>query len=202
MSIITVSREFGSGGRELAKRLADAMGFQYYDKEIVTEIANRTHLHPEYVSEMLEKNTTFPITYATSFVYMVVQDNVTQILSEQSNIIREIAKNGNCVIVGRAADILLADYKPFNIFVHASTQAKLDRCMAHQHDESETEKSVLRKMKTIDKNRKKYRALISDNAWGDANNYHLCIDTTGLEIKQIVPVVAEYAKNWFGQQKK
>lgn len=131
MKIITVSREFGSGGRELGKRLADLLKWDYYDKEIITAIADKKNLDEKYVFRMLEDHgwKSVPLSFKSTFssVTLTMQ---TQLLVEQKQVIEAIAKAGkDCVIVGRNADILLREYHPFNLFICADMETKVQRCM-------------------------------------------------------------------------
>lgn len=123
MSIITVSREFGSGGREVGKRLADALGYAYYDREIVSAIAQKTSMDEGYVASALEGGMfrSVPIHFGRTFSCApALMSNTAQLYVEQHKIIRELAQKGSCIIVGRAADAILAEYEPFNLFVYAT----------------------------------------------------------------------------------
>lgn len=202
MKIITVSREFGSGGRELGKRLADELGFAYYDREILTAIAESSQLHEEYVETVLEQGTFahFPITYGHTFSYpSVLQQNATKILVAQENIIKELgAKGEDCIIVGRSADVILAQYQPLNLFVYADKESKMRRCRERTPEgEQLTDRELERKIKQVDKSRAQYRQLLSASKWGHKESYHLCINTTGMSIKKMTPWIAEYARHWF-----
>ena len=131
--IITVSRQFGSGGREVGKRLADELNLLYYDRELVTDIAEHTDLNESYVSSVLEnggfKNYAFTFGRSMPFVSPTPAP-VTDVLVAQQRIIKAIGEKGNCVIVGRSADVILKDYKPFRIFVYADDDSKIARCRA------------------------------------------------------------------------
>ena len=108
MGIITISREFGSGGREIGKRLADEMGYAYYDKEIVTAIAEKHELDEHYVAYALEGSMfrNYPVHFGRTFSYTpTLVSNDTKLFVEQNKLLRELAAKGNCVIVGRAADV-------------------------------------------------------------------------------------------------
>ena len=120
----------------------------------------------------------------------------------QKKVIEEIAALGeNCVIVGRNADIILRKYCPFNIFVCADITAKLKRCMERvPQGETLTEKELIRQMKRIDKNRSQTREVIGGSAWGQREAYNLTVNTTGWEIKELVPAVADFAARWFGRK--
>lgn len=111
-----------------------------------------------------------------------------------------MASQGDCVIVGRCADVLCRDLNPFNIFVYADRVSKLQRC-ENRADEKEhlSEKEIFRKMKQIDKERAAYRELFTEEKWGRKESYHLCINTSGREIKTLVPAVAAYVNIWFGK---
>lgn len=206
MKIITVSREFGSGGRELGKRLADIMGFDYYDSEIIAAVAQKSGFDPHYVENTLSSHgwknqaITFRGTLGSS---AYIQSSQINLLLEQKKVIEEIAALGqDCIIVGRNADIILREYQPFNVFVCAETEAKVRRCMERAAEgENLTEKELLRKMKQIDKVRSQTRELMSGSAWGQRAAYHLIVNTTEWKIKDLAPAVADYAKRWFGREK-
>lgn len=198
--IITISREFGSGGREIGKRLADELGISYYDREIITEISKETGLSEEYISNSSEKgNYSYPFQFAKSFsMYSSLQSNQTDILVAQQKVLKEIAKKGDSIIVGRGANIILKEYKPMNIFVYADMETKIKRCREKgRENEKFTNKELENKIIQIDKGRKNYHKIISDLEWGDKKNYNLCINTSELDIKVIIPSLTEYIKDWF-----
>lgn len=203
MRIITISREFGSGGRELGKRLAENLGIPCYDHEIIDMIAERYGFNKNYISHISERDIQvfYPVTIAHRFMipHPKVQESA-QIISAQHQMIRELASQGDCIIVGRCADVILQDYNPMNIFVYANQQSKLKRCQNRaSENEHFTEKEVLKKMKQIDRERVAYRELFTENEWGKKESYHLCINTTDKDIKNLVPAIAEYVKYWFSQ---
>ncbi len=199
MRIITVSREFGSGGREVGKRLADVLGIAYYDKEIITEIAKEMELDERYVEHTLDSSpyNTFPLTFSrTLMMGSMVYNSAPLIIAKQHKIIKELAKKGDCVIVGRGADAVLKSEDPFKIFVYADMDAKIKRCR-ERGDEGLTDKDFERKIKQIDKARASSYGLVATHKWGDKAAYSLCVNTTGLEIKEIIPFIAQYADKWF-----
>lgn len=199
MKIITVEREFGSGGRELGKRLADALEIPCYDQEIIEEVAHLHGLDPAHVERISEKDvrTIYPMTIGRRFSIPHVQakDNV-KILASQQAVIKSLAKRGNCVIVGHCADVVLREFSPMNLFVYADQQSKLARCL-QRAKEGENQQTILRQMKQIDRERTAYRELLTDTPWGRAGTYHLCINTSGREIKALIPSLSEYVKCWF-----
>lgn len=197
--IITVGREFGSGGRELARRLAQELNFDYYDKEIITEISKHTSLSEEYVKQVVEHRPhyLYPITTGQSISYVgeYAFQQVQTIYGAQSEIIKSMAEKSDCVIVGRCADYILRDYKPCRIFVYANIESRVKRCMERSgEDEKLTEKEMKRHILALDKERAKYYEFYTDRRWGDKLNYDLCINTSFLEIKKLVPEVAKLFK--------
>lgn len=204
MGIITISREFGSGGRELGKRLADELGYAYYDKEIVSAIAEKHQLDEHYVSYALEGGSfrNFPVHFGRTFSYSpTLMANETKLFAEQNKLIRELAAEGNCIIVGRAADVILREYRPFNLFVYADMQSKLERCQERAgENEHFSGREMEKRIRKIDADRKKYHGMISDIPWGDKRGYHLCVNTTDREIKSLVPTLASYIRLWFEER--
>ncbi len=199
-TIITIGREFGSGGRELGRRLAEELGFEYYDKEIIIEIAKKTSLSEEYVQEVIEKrpHNLYPITIGHTINFMVEDYHLTQmqnIYQAQTEIIKELAQKSSCVIVGRCADYILKDFNPYRIFVYAEMESRVKRCESRKpNDEKLTEKQMIKQIKRIDKDRAQYYSYYTGQKWGDPINYDLCINTTNCVIKEIVPVISKLFK--------
>lgn len=202
MKIITVSREFGSGGREVGKRLADELNFAYYDREIITQVASNSRLDEAYVERMLESGvpTSFPVTFARTFSYAdITNQNYTKILVEQHKFIKSLAEKGDdFIIVGRCADVILRDYSPLNMFVYADMESKIDRCLNREtSSEKLARRDIEKKIKQIDKGRARSRELLCDSPWGKKEGYHLCVNTSNKEIKKLVPAIASFAIHWF-----
>ena len=177
MNIITISREFGSGGRELGKRLAELFNYDYYDREIITAIAAKKRLDDDYVEKALESHSwqTIPLTFRHSFSSINrIQSVQTNLLVEQKHVIEEIAKAGkNCVIVGRNADVILAEQKPFCIFVCADKETKIRRCIERaDKGENLSRKEIINYMQRINKNRAKTREMLAGGKWSDCSTYH------------------------------
>ena len=201
MRIITISREFGSGGRELGKRLADILGYDYYDREIISQIASENNLDEKYVegNEKIHFQN-IPITFRHSFSMLPMYQTSTKLLIEEKKVIEKIVERGrDFIIVGRNADVLLKDLKPLNIFVCASMEAKVKRCLERASvDEKLSYKEIEKNIKIIDKNRSLSREILSNSKWGDRENYHLTINTTDWNIKELAEVVANFVNSWFG----
>lgn len=206
MKIITISREFGSGGRELGKRLAETLGFDYYDKEIITAIAEKQGLDENYVQKSLENHgwKSIPISYRRSFSSSaILQSTQTNLLLEQKRVIESIATMGkDCVIVGRNSDIILKNENPFNIFVCADMESKIRRCIKRaEKDENLSRREIEQNIRKIDKNRANTREIITNSKWGERGTYHLIINTTDWNIKKLTPAVADFATQWFRREK-
>lgn len=202
--VITISREFGSGGREIAKRLSDELGFTYYDSEIITLLSNSTGLKEEYLRNISEKGIyPYPFQFGKTFSMMSSLQNVqNSVLIEQQKIIKEIAEKGNCIIVGRGADTILKEYHPFKIFVYANLESKVERCMAKApKEENLSEGELIKKIEKVDKNRRNYNSIISNREWGKKENYDLCINTSNIEIKKIVKPLGDYIRHYFEEVK-
>lgn len=204
MNIITISREFGSGGRELGKRLADRLGVDYYDSEIITAIAKNCGLDARYVAEKLDHHgwQAYPVTFRSTIRSAgYVQSGNVELLVQQKAVIEQIAALGkDFVMIGRNADVILRDKHPFNLFVCADTASKVRRCMARKTAaECLTEKALIRQMRRIDKMRAQTRALLTGSGWGQREAYHLVVNTTDWDIKELTPAVADFATRWFGR---
>ena len=195
--IITVGREFGSGGRELGKRLADLLHIAYYDKEIVTEIAKKTSLAESYVHQVMEHNPTiyYPITIGHSFYPMVnpIMDLNNSIYVEQSRIIKE---NGRRV---RLCDrgTLCRLYPPRNGNLCAFSSMRICSSKwtaaakkAPSDEEPLSDKELKQHITSIDKNRSKYYQFFTGQKWGERINYDFCINTTNLSIKEVALTIS------------
>ena len=203
--IITVSRQFGSGGRELGKRLSDLLGWDYYDREIIQMLSEQQGLDPEYVHKVLSGHGwhQYQLTYRNSFRQPVAADwRHTEVLVKQREILREIAEEGNdCVIVGRDADVILQDAAPFRIFVCADLQSRLARCVRYEEkkepEERLTEKEILRNIRRIDRNRRQIREILTGKSAVDGTAVDLTVNATGWDIKKLAEAVAEFSGRWF-----
>ena len=194
--IITIGREFGSGGRELGKRLSDHLGIAYYDKEIIDEIAKRTQLAEGYVRQVVEQQTAlfFPITvgrtfHSTGSDYMLKQ--LTAVYAEQANVLREMAEKSDCIIVGRCGDYILKDHNPIRLFVYADMDAKVKRCRekADEH-ENLSDSELIKKIRRVDRDRAKYYRYYTGQEWGNRENYDMCINTSSVPVKELAEALA------------
>ena len=198
--IIAIGREFGSGGRELGRRLSEKLGFAYYDQEIISEIARRTEMSEQYVQSIVEHKPSFsfPIHIGRSFypAPTPVFDQSMTVYQEQARIITEMAQKSDCVIVGRCGDYILKEYEPFRILVYADMESKIKRCRQKASEEEQmSDKELKQHILGIDKKRAKYYEFYTGHKWGDKLNFDLCINTSRAVIKAIVPAVAGLFEN-------
>jgi len=193
--LITISREFGSGGRELGRNLAKKLGYAYYDKEIVKEIAAKTKLSEDYVNSIIEKRpfSMFPIHTGSSFQTMTnpIDDQNQLIFREQCNILKEMAVKSDCVIVGRCADYILSEKQPLRVFVYADMDYKIRRCMGNQSaEEMLNTKEIKKKIQSLDRQRSQYYMFFSGQKWGDKEYYDLCINMSNIGMEAAVAAIA------------
>ena len=203
MKIITIGRECGSGGRELGKRLADELGFDYYDQEILDAISEKKAHMSGYVESAIAFHAwrTFPLAFHHSFAdEHAIHTNE---LIARKEVLEEIAKLGNdCIIIGQDADVVLKKENPFKIFVCADLPARIQRCMdrAQGKETTFTEKEMARNIKRIDKYRAQTRELVSGSKWGQRSGYNLIINSTGWEMKELAKATADFIQSWYKNQ--
>lgn len=191
--IITISREFGSGGRTIGKQVAERLGIAYYDKELIEKISEGTGFSEEFIKEYGEHA---PGTNIFSYSFlgraangMSMQD---QIWMEQRKIIKELAEKEPCVIVGRCADFILRDRTDcLNVFIHADMDKKVERIVKLY---GETADKPEKRLRDKDKKRSVNYHYYTDQEWGKAENYHLCLDSGAFGIEKCVDIIVDLAK--------
>ena len=194
--IITIGREFGSGGREFARKLAELINFPYYDREIIIEISKRTSLSEKYVQNIAENKPVIPFPIHTGRTFFAIMPDYGQsVQTEQHILIRELAARSNCVIVGRGADYILRDLKPLRIFVYSDIESKIKRCRENQskdYEEGEmTDKELAKKIEQINKTRADYYEFYTGQKWGDKINYDICVNTNSMTPCKLAEVVKD-----------
>ncbi|MCQ2381812.1 MAG: cytidylate kinase-like family protein [Clostridia bacterium] len=204
MQIITINREFGSGGRELGKRLAESLGYAYYDRSIIEELSKKLSLDENYLERTLETNwSQYNLSFGHTLSSSRFSTQSSLLLAEQHKIVKRIAEQGNCVIVGANADVILKELKPLRIFVYADMESKINRCRERATEsENISDHDWAQKIKSIDKGRmSKHELVSSDYPWGDKRNYDLCINTSTVVIKEIISAIKQFAKTHFKEEK-
>lgn len=191
-NVITISREFGSGGREVGKRLADLLDIPYYDNEIITKIASESGLSKEYIEKFGSKIThAYPISVGRTFITPAVTSLSDQIFQTQSRIIRELAQEGPCIIVGRCGDFILRENSPLAVYVHSTVADRVRRCYEKGYEDVNLQEKEMRsKVLSVDKNRKKYYEYYTGQRWHLLQNYSICISTARFGVKETAKILA------------
>ena len=191
--IITISREFGSGGRFIGEEVAKKLGIAYYDKNIIGQIAEKSGLSPEYIQENAElspKKGLFAYAFSgRDITGKSVEDMVYEV---QRNIILELAEKEPCVIIGRNADYILKDRDDvLNVFIHGDMPEKIKRITGLYNVK---EKEVVKMMADTDKRRRTNYNFYTDQNWGKASNYTLCLNSSQLGYVRCEMIIMECVK--------
>ena len=191
--VITISREFGSGGRELGVKLADKLGIPFYDKELISMAADDINIAEDafqhydehiVVHDPLDRQ----FYHAFSEVYQIPMSD--QIVVAQSNVIRRLASHGPCIIVGRCADMILTD--SLNLFIYAKMKDRIKRMLELESEAESDGKEMERRIREVDRKRKEYYQYYTGNTWGRAQNYHLCLDSGPVGVEGCLRAVLAY----------
>ena len=195
--VITISREFGSGGRTIGKKVAEKLGIPCYDAQLLHEIAKESGFDENYIKDAGEYAPGGYISNAFSN-RMFGPTNADYLWDIQYNLISELAEKGPCVIVGRCADYILStsdeiDQKDlFNVFIYGDIDEKLKRIEElYKETESAAKKTILQ----IDKRRANHYNTFTENTWGDRKNYDLMINSSTAGIDTTAVIITEIVKN-------
>ncbi len=192
--VITIARQHGSGGRLIGECLAKKAGIAYYDKELISLTAKKTGFATDFVKEVEEKQT-------SSFLYSIYAAATVPSVYEQARnaqfaVIRELAQEGPCVIVGRAADCILRNHPQLvRVFVHAPLEERIRRAT---DDYKESMNNPEKELNKKDKSRAAFYNAFSEYPWGDLRNYDLCLSST-IGIEKSADIIWEYVKARFGE---
>lgn len=195
-SVITISRQYGSGGRFIGKKLAEKLGIPYYDNEIITMSAKESG-YAENIFEKAEQMSSHSFLYSVSMfgtaagVYgLPLSDKVFLV---QSDIIKKIADSGPCVIVGRCADYVLREYPNIiNFYLYSDLESKIERYKNFYNDAGKNEKEIRDEIIKRDKKRGAYYNYYTTQRWGDIENYHLSIHTDSVGIDGCVDILERF----------
>lgn len=182
--IVTISREHGAGGREIAFKLAKKLGVPCYDKELTSMVAKNTGLAEDYINK-LESNVSQPM-----YELYLTKTPTAITTSAQNQVLEAIAKKGACVIVGRCADYVLREYNPFRVFVYADMEYKQARIMSNYKDPKNTAYENILKS---DKSRARFYSETTGQVWGDKKNYDLCVNSS-IGVDATVSLIYGYIK--------
>ena len=191
--IITISREFGSGGRFIGEEVAKKLGIAYYDKNIIGQIAEKSGLSPEYIQENAELSPKKGL-FAYSFSGRDITGKSVEDMEyeAQRNIILELAEKEPCVIIGRNADYILKDRDDvLNVFIHGDMPEKIKRITGLYNVE---EKEAVKMMADTDKRRRTNYNFYTDQNWGKASNYTLCLNSSQLGYDRCEMIIMECVK--------
>ncbi|MCM1325682.1 MAG: cytidylate kinase-like family protein [Bacteroidales bacterium] len=201
-TVITIGRQFGSGGHEIGEKVAAYFGIKYYDKELLTRAAKESG----FCEEMLQNHDEVP---TNSFLYNLVMDTYSfgyntsafvdmpishKVFLAQFDTIKKIAEEEPCVIVGRCADYALADYKNcIHLFIYGEEEHKIKRIMEkYDLTESKAKDMMIKK----DKQRQSYYNYYSSKKWGRADSYDLCVNSSVLGVEGTVKLIAQYVEDF------
>ncbi|MBE9488367.1 MAG: cytidylate kinase-like family protein [Bacteroidetes bacterium] len=198
--IITISREYGSGGRIIGELVAEKLGYAFYDKELVDEIFKKSGFAKEFIAEggeyaFSKNNFLFNLGNARLSEYDFGYSISDRLYTIQQNIIKDIANKKPCVIVGRNADYVLKDKKNcLNVFIHCDIKTRIDRAI---NDYGEETKKIEKKLRDKDEKRKIYYKNYTDRIWGMSKNYNLCLDSGYYGIERCANIIIENINRHF-----
>ncbi len=204
---LTLGRQFGSGGRKIARKVADMLGIEFYDKNLIAIAAKESGLSENLFDGIDEKPT-------NSLLYSLVMGlqsdrsssfyrygdilNSDTIFRIQSQVIEDLVSDKSCVVVGRCSDYVLRNKKNvLNIFIHADEEFKLERVMRIY---KQSEKEALETMKKTDKKRSNYYNFYTNQEWGNALNYHLSLNSAALGIDDSAKLICDFVKMKFSDK--
>ena len=191
-SVITISRQYGSGGREIGEKLAKDLGIPFYDSKLLEIASKDSGINQDFFEENDEK----PI---NSLLYVLANtytgDNLPfnhRLFLAQFEAVKKVASEGPCVIVGRCADYALSDFKDcINIFIHASIESRIERAVSkYDVPESKAENIIIR----TDKQRASYYSFYTNQKWAKVENYDLSLDSSVLGTDKSVELIKQFIK--------
>ncbi|MCF0261949.1 MAG: cytidylate kinase-like family protein [Sphaerochaetaceae bacterium] len=208
--VITIGRQFGSGGHEVGLRLAKSLGIPFYDKELLTLTSENSRFAESFLKKMDEQKPSFlnigsagvisgaGISAATEstmnqFYHLSPND---QIFLATSKVMQDLAAKGPCVIVGRCADYVLRDIDSIDFFVVAEFADRVNRKLALEENSNLSVQAMEKIVKNADKNRSKYYEYYSHQVWGDSKNYDLCINTSTVGVDGAVEIMLKFVEEF------
>lgn len=199
-TVITLGRQLGSNGRIIGKALAEKLGYKFYDKELLARMAKDSRFSERFLEEMDEKPTS-SLLYSLAVgvqsghgIYYPHNEMLSNsnVFRAQAELIRTIASEGPCIIVGRCADYVLSEH-PYliKLFLHASPETRARNVMERDGLSEKEARSLISK---ADKRRASYYNFYTNNTWGHVNNYNLCLDTESFSKDACVDFLYSYVK--------
>lgn len=195
--VITIAREYGSGGRYIGKLIAEELGIKLYDKEIISEIAKKTGFSKDYIENTEQKKSTIDI--ANDGYYYQEFNNSDELFIKESELIREKANEESCVIVGRCANFILKDYKnTLNIFVYSDIENEIQRATKYYGLDKE---NAAREINRINKLRSNHYKYYTEKDWKSPANYDICINSDALGVEKSSELICNLVKSKISNQK-
>lgn len=198
--IITISREYGSGGRFIGQMVANLLGYKFYDKELMRIVAQESGMSLEYVEENSEQSTT-SLLYNLYMASMsghtaFTRENLPpsyQVYMVQSQVIKKLASEGPCVIIGRSSNFILRERDDcLNVFIHADMRHKIERAVQYYGIPEDDAERLLRRK---DKARANHCKHYTEHVWGMAHNYHISLDSGLLGVDVCRDIIATIARD-------
>lgn len=199
--VVTVGRQFGSGGREIGKLIAKGLGIAYYDKELLTEAAKSSGVNADFFEAADERTPSF---FSSLWSFNTGYNNGTYFMGDtplsndsiykaQSDVMLKLADRGPCVIVGRTADYILRNHcKVVSVFIHASMEARIARIIARGDCDNAKDAEAMAEKKN--KLRAEYYNFYTDKKWGEAQSYNLCIDSSLFGAQETAQIIIDFIK--------
>ena len=188
--VITISREYGSGGRYIGKIVADKLGIKFYDKDLVEKLSEKTGLSAEYIENNEQKRGLLDALNSGCYYNLT---NADELFVQESELIKDLAKNESCVIIGRCADFILKDNpNVLNIFIYSTMDNKINRAIKRY---GLSNKDAEKEIKNIDKLRSNHYKHYTDKIWGNNENYDLCINSDTFGVEQAANIICEIVAN-------
>lgn len=185
--VVTISREFGSGGRTIGRRLAEELGIPCYDAELIQQLARESGFSEDYIRDAGEYAPGDYLSLLSNRAFALTNEDVLWEL--QYKVITDLAEKGPCVIVGRCADYILRDTADcLKVFIHADMDFRAKRIVEVY---GEREQSPEHRLKDKDKRRAAYHRFYTNMKWGHAQNYHICLDSGKLGIDSCVEILRQ-----------
>ena len=189
-TIITISREYGSGGRYIGRLVADKLGIKFYDKDLVNKLSEKTGLSTEYIENNEQKRNVLD---SLNKGYYYNLTNSDELFVEEADLIKELANNESCVIIGRCSDFILKDNKDvINIFVYSTMDNKINRAVERY---GLNKKLAEKEIKKIDKLRSNHYKHYTGKTWGNSENYDLCINSDTFGVEKAADMICEIVIN-------
>ena len=187
-TVITISREYGSGGRYIGRLVADKLGIKFYDRDLVEKLSEKTGLSTEYIENNEQKRGVLDSLNSGCYYNLT---NADELFVQESELIKDVAKNESCVIIGRCSDFILKDNKDvINIFVYSTMENKINRAIEKY---GLSKKDAEKEIENIDKLRSNHYKHYTGKVWGDNDNYDLCINSDTFGVEKAADMICEIA---------